>query len=421
MIPERPFMKKPTIAFCLAGVAAISFALILLVFCFYIVTWFNKKLIYEQRFASVIFIEEFRQSSEDLSRAAITYAATADSRFQEKYRNILDIREGITAPRNFDYQELYWNLAPIVSVLKDGLKTHRPLIDMMKQMGFGPEESAKLELAHNMTRDMIQIELAAMEEVERGGGSKESALRALYLLTDEAYLATKAQILNLIDETQTMVNKRTRLAVEKAHRQTEGVFFLLVSAVVAFAASASALFWLEKRRSTKLEKTSYHDPLTKLAKRAYLDLYLKLVTSKAKTDGEIVVLAFLDLNGFKGINDIFGHAQGDMVLKSVAKCLLAHVREKDLVARYGGDEFVVVFVAPSEHREQTLTRIKKALHSAFKQLATDIENIKVGAAVGISIYPRPATSITMLLRTADQAMYAAKGTDNLLMVRECTM
>ena len=58
---------------------------------------------------------------------------------------------------------------------------------------------------------------------------------------------------------------------------------------------------------------------------------------------------------------------------------------------------------------------------AFKQLLTDIENIKVGAAVGISIYPRPATSITILLRTADQAMYAAKGTDNLLTVRECTM
>jgi diguanylate cyclase (GGDEF)-like protein len=414
-------MEKPKIAFSLAGVAAISFIVILLVFCFYIVTWFNKKLIYEQRFASVLFIEEFRQSSEDLSRAAIAYASTADLRFKEKYRNILDIRDGIIAPRNFEYQELYWNLAPSVSVLKNGLKTHRPLIDMGKQLGFSPEESAKLELASNMTREMIQIELAAMEAVERGGGSKESSLQALYMLTDEAYLATKTQIINLIDETQTMVNKRTRLAMEKTLRQTEGFFLLLLSAVVAFAASASALFWLEKRRSTKLEKSSYHDPLTKLANRAYLDLYLKLVTSKAKTDGEVVVLAFLDLNGFKGINDIFGHAQGDFVLKSVAKCLLAHVREKDLVARYGGDEFVVVFVAPAAHREQTLTRMKKALHAAFKQLATDIENIKVGAAVGISVYPRPASSITMLLRTADQAMYAAKGTDNLLTVSELTL
>ena len=413
-------MKKPKIAFWLAGVAAISFAVILLVLIFYVVTWFNKKLIYEKRFASVLFIEEVRQTSEDLSRAAIAYAATGNSRFKEKYRNILDIRDGITAPRNFDNEELYSHWAPLVNTLEDGLKTHRPLMEMTKQLGFSPEESAKLELASNLTRDMMRIERAAMEEVERSGGSKESALQALYMLTDQAYLASKDQIINLIDETQAMVNKRTRLAVEKTLRQTEGFFLLLLSAVVAFAASASALFWLEKRRFTKLEKSSYHDPLTKLANRAYLDLYLKLVTSKAKADAEIVVLSFVDLNGFKGINDIFGHAQGDMVLKSVAKCLLAHVRENDLVARYGGDEFVVVFVAPVAHREQTLTRMKKALHSAFKQLATDIENIKVGAAVGISIYPRPATSITMLLRTADQAMYSAKGTDNLLTVREMT-
>ena len=413
-------MKKPKIAFWLAGVAAISFAVILLVLSFYVVTWFNKKLIYEKRFASVLFIEEVRQTSEDLSRAAIAYAATGNSRFKEKYRNILDIRDGITAPRNFDDEELYSHWVPLVNTLEDGLKTHRPLMEMTKQLGFSPEESAKLELASNLTRDMMQIERAAMEEVELSGGSKESALQALYMLTDQAYLASKAQIINLIDETQAMVNKRTRLAVEKTLRQTEGFFLLLLSAVVAFAASASALFWLEKRRFTKLEKSSYHDQLTKLANRAYLDLYLKLVTSKAKADGEVVVLSFVDLNGFKGINDIFGHAQGDMVLKSVAKCLLGHVRENDLVARYGGDEFVVVFVAPVAHREQTLTRMKKALHSAFKQIATDIENIKVGAAVGISVYPRPATSITMLLRTADQAMYSAKGTDNLLTVREMT-
>ena len=411
-------MKKPKIAVWLAGVAAISFAVILLVLSFYIVTWFNKKLIYEKRFASVLFIEEVRQTSEDLSRAAIAYAATGNSRFKEKYRNILDIRDGITAPRNFDDEELYSHWVPLVNTLEDGLKTHRPLMEMTKQLGFSPEESAKLELASNLTRDMMQIERAAMEEVERSGGSKESALQALYMLTDQAYLASKAQIINLIDETQAMVNKRTRLAVEKTLRQTEVFFLVLLSAVVAFAASASALFWLEKRRFIKLEKSSYHDPLTKLANRAYLDLYLKLVTSKAKSDGEVVVLAFLDLNGFKGINDIFGHAQGDFVLKSVAKCLLAHIREKDLVSRYGGDEFVVIFVAPAAHREQTLTRMKKALHAAFKQLATDIENIKVAAAVGISVYPRPATSITMLLRTADQAMYAAKGADNLLTVRE---
>ena len=240
-------MKKPKIAFCLSGVAAISFAVILLGFIFYIVTWFNKRLIYDQRFASVLFIEEVRQTSEDLSRSAIAYAATGHSRFKEKYRNILDIRDGITSPQNFGNEEFYWHWAPFVNTLKDNLKTHRPLIEMTKQLGFSPEESAKLELASNRTGDMMRIELAAMEAVERSGGSKESSLQALYVLTDEAYLAAKAQILNLIDETQSMVNKRTRLAVAKTLRQTEGVFFLLLSAVVAFAASASALFCVPRR------------------------------------------------------------------------------------------------------------------------------------------------------------------------------
>jgi diguanylate cyclase (GGDEF)-like protein len=413
-------MKKSKIAFCLTGVTAISFSVILIILIFHIFTWFNKKLIYEQRFASVLFIEEVRQSSEDLSRAAIAYAVTADPRFQEKYRNILDVRKGVASPQSLNYQTLYWNLAPFVTTLSSGLKTQRPLTEMAQSIGFSPEESAKLESAHTITQEMIQIELAAMEEVEQGGGSQESSLKALSMLTDEAYLAAKTQILSLIDETQTLVNKRTRLALEKTLKQTEGFFLLLVSAVVTLAASASALFWLEKRRSSGFEKSSFHDPLTKLANRAYLDLYLKLVTSTAKAREEIVVLAFLDLNGFKGINDIFGHAQGDMVLKSVAKSLLAHVREKDLVARYGGDEFVVLFVSPAAHRAQCLARMRKALHAAFKQLAKEFENIEIRAAVGISIYPSPATSITLLLRTADQAMYAAKGTENLLTVREFT-
>ena len=74
---------------------------------------------------------------------------------------------------------------------------------------------------------------------------------------------------------------------------------MLIAAVIAFAGSAGALFWLEKCRSSKFEKSSYHDPLTGLANRAYLDLYLELVTSRAESKEEVVALAFLDLNGFK--------------------------------------------------------------------------------------------------------------------------
>jgi diguanylate cyclase (GGDEF)-like protein len=403
-------MKKPNLAFCLAGTAAVSLSVVLLLIGFYSFNSFTKKLVYEQLFTSVHYIEALRQYSEDLSRAAIIYAITGDSDARKKYYNILNINDKLVTPRNFSSQDFTSD--------QDGSLKNNSLNIFMTKEGFSPEESAKLELAQNLIRDTIPIELAAMENVGRGSSLWETSLKALSMLTDGSYLATKAQILNLINETQLMLSKRTRLAEEKSLKQTEGLIFLLLFAIATFAASSTALFWLERRRSSDLEKGFYHDPLTKLANRAYLDAYLKRVTTKARAQEEIVVLAFLDLNGFKAINDIFGHARGDTVLKNVAKCLLAYVREKDLVARYGGDEFVVVFVAPAAHRDQTLARLKKALRSSFKQLARDAENIKVTAAVGISIYPQPAPSLAALLRTADQAMYAAKGYDTPLAVSE---
>lgn len=414
----RSSMKKPKITFYLAGIAAISFSAILFIFIYYIISWIDNRLSYENRFATLVLTEKLGHYSEDLARAAIIYAATADPRFKEKYRNILDSENALTDLQQFRYQKLYWNLFPIPIAANGPLNPHEPVLEMSKYIGFSPDESAQLEIIKKITGKMTQVELAAMEEVEHGGGSQESSLKALNMLSHAAYLEGKDEILNLIDETQRMVNERTRSALEKNARQTKGCFFMLIAAVIAFAGSAGALFWLEKCRSSKFEKSSYHDPLTGLANRAYLDLYLQLVTSRAESKEEVVALAFLDLNGFKAINDIFGHARGDELLSSVASSLLAHVREKDLVARYGGDEFVVVFVAPATHRKQTLARLKKALHFAFKQLAKDIQNIKIGAAVGISVFPYPATSLAMLLRTADQAMYAGKGIDSLLAMQE---
>lgn len=413
-------MKKPKTTFLLTISAMISFAVIFIIIGLYAFNWLSEKTLYEHRFGSIILIDKLRQSTEDLTRSALIYAASGDLRFKEKYHHILDARNGLTALQKFHYQKLHWNLFPFVSLSDDTFNPNESVFELTKYIGFSPEESAQLELIQTKTNTMIQIELLAMEEFEHGNGSKASSLKALSILSNASYLSSQAQILTLIDETQNRVIERTRLAVQKTRQQTKGLFLLLLSAIGAFAASSSARFFLEKTRASELEKISYHDRLTKLANRAYLDLYLKLVTSKANANEEIVALAFVDLNGFKAINDNFGHAEGDAVLKSVASSLLAHIRENDLVARYGGDEFVIVFVAPATHREQTLSRMKKALRTSFKQLGNDKQKTKVGAAVGISVYPYPSTSITKLLRHADEAMYDVKGIDTPLAVREYT-
>ena len=210
-------MKKPNLAFCLAGAAAVSLSVILLLIGFYSFSSFTKKLVYEQLFDSVNDIEALRQYSEDLSRAAIIYAITGDSDARKKYHNILTISDKLIAPRNFSSQDF-------TSEQNGSLKNNSLNILVTKE-GFSAEESAKLELVQNLIRETIPIELAAMENVGQGSSLWETSLKALSMLTDESYLATKAQILNLINETQLMMSKRTRLAEEKSLKQTEGLIF----------------------------------------------------------------------------------------------------------------------------------------------------------------------------------------------------
>jgi diguanylate cyclase (GGDEF)-like protein len=117
----------------------------------------------------------------------------------------------------------------------------------------------------------------------------------------------------------------------------------------------------------------------------------------------------VDLNGFKEINDCLGHLHGDEVLRGVAKRLREACREEDVVARFGGDEFVIVFSAPATHLETTVTRMRTAIEKAFEKPITDgFSNINVGAAVGIAIFPRDATTLAGLVKCADEAMYAVK-------------
>lgn len=284
--------------------------------------------------------------------------------------------------------------------------------------GFAHGESANLEISKNLTGEMIKREREGLAEGAHGKAYSETSIKARGSRSNEGGAAAKANNFTSNDETKIMAMERTHLLLENSVRKSKWSLILMLSGVIAFATSTGGLFFLEKRRSSVFEKNSYHDPLTKLANRAYLDVYLKLATSRAASKGEIVMLAFLDLNEFKALNDIFGHAHGDTLLKKVSSSLLHYVHKQDLVARYGGDEFVVVFVAPATHCKQALARMKRAIRLSFKQLANDIENLKVSAAVGISIYPSPSPSIALLLSHADEAMYAVKNAEAPLTIGE---
>ena len=117
-------------------------------------------------------------------------------------------------------------------------------------------------------------------------------------------------------------------------------------------------------------------------------------------------MCYFDLNGFKPINDRYGHDMGDEVLKITGRRLLEQVRGNDTAARIGGDEFVLVLTTVKDPAEvnQALRRVMAAIEQPI-----DLGVVRVSAAVGTALYPRDGTTTFELLRAADQAMYADKG------------
>jgi diguanylate cyclase (GGDEF)-like protein/PAS domain S-box-containing protein len=168
----------------------------------------------------------------------------------------------------------------------------------------------------------------------------------------------------------------------------------------------------------QLAHIAYHDPLTDLPNRLLLEEHLSRALARCERERGALALLFVDLDNFKLINDSFGHAAGDELLCAIAERLRRSTRAEDMVARQGGDEFLVL--ADSLARGSTsdgsgftvkdaaavvATKIRRLLEAPF--VVSGVE-IQVSASVGISIFPDDAADAETLLKHADVAMYKAK-------------
>ena len=150
-----------------------------------------------------------------------------------------------------------------------------------------------------------------------------------------------------------------------------------------------------------------HDILTNLPNRTLLqDRLTQAIATASRNDSRIAVL-FLDLDGFKNINDSLSHATGDRLLQLVAKRLLAAVRTSDTVSRLGGDEFVILLseVAHAGDAGVKAGKILNALSAPFEMLQN---TLRITGSIGVSTYPEDGRSAELLIRNADLAMYQAK-------------
>jgi|GEM_PF-187243 len=162
-----------------------------------------------------------------------------------------------------------------------------------------------------------------------------------------------------------------------------------------------------KAAEKKLKYLATHDQLTGLPTRVLCNDHIDGAMANARRKKSRAAILFVDLDGFKTINDTFGHDAGDRLLIGVAERLTSCVREVDTVARIGGDEFLVV-ISDVENRESAGVVAQKLVDMMGKPFLLQGKEASIGASVGVSIYPDDAENKECLVRCADEAMYVVK-------------
>jgi diguanylate cyclase (GGDEF)-like protein len=167
---------------------------------------------------------------------------------------------------------------------------------------------------------------------------------------------------------------------------------------------------LERRRlHDQLSYRAQHDALTGLPNRAMLEERLAAEMERATATGGLLGIIYMDLDGFKQINDTHGHDAGDAVLRETARRMTQCVRRGDTVARIGGDEFVVLL--PLLGRREDAENIAAKITAALRQpISFNQQTLNVGASVGIGIWPLDGEQPDLLLKSADAHMYREKNT-----------
>ena len=164
---------------------------------------------------------------------------------------------------------------------------------------------------------------------------------------------------------------------------------------------------LLRRGDARLRHLAHHDPLTDLPNRLLFESELARCVARAQRHSQQFAMLFLDIDHFKDVNDTFGHATGDRVLREVGQRLRQTVRAGDIVARLGGDEFTVV-LEDLAHAAEAARMAGKILAALEVPIPLGGQALKVTASIGVALFPADAADAESLTLAADTAMYRAK-------------
>lgn len=425
----------------------------------------------EIRYQSYLRADEVRQSSDDQTRMARTYTVTGDPRFEDYFHKIVAIRNG-NAPRPVAYERIYWDLITNSDRPPRPSGAVMPLQRILRDLGFSEREFKKLAEAQHGANDLVKMEQIAMNAMKgyfmdedgnftrKGKPDPDLARRVLH---SPEYHNAKARIMLPLDEFFLLLDKRTSDIIVQAEQKHATMMVALLTLVGFVGVSLLSLHRIFRQNvlqpierlndaahqieggqfpeqltieredevgqltstfnsmntslqhsASKISNLAFKDPLTQLPNRR---TFSDRLTQRLR-DGQSLALLFLDIDGFKKVNDTIGHAAGDDLLIEVAERLKRCLREDDqigrvytdsdgTIARLGGDEFVLLLpgVDVSAQAAAIARRIGVVLAEPFPYEEWEIP---MSASIGVTLAPRDGSDPEGLMRNADIAMYEAK-------------
>lgn len=255
-------------------------------------------------------------------------------------------------------------------------------------------------------------------------------LSAEVIRTGQALLLTPDTDVTLSEHVDTIVGKDSLDWLGVPLNSSKGIIGALVvqsysgdvryteqdKSLLQFVSNQIAAAIVRKQNETWLQYIAHHDPLTDLPNRELFHDRLQTALSRARRNKERLAVLYIDLDGFKQVNDGYGHAVGDLLLQEVAQRIRRCLRESDTVGRIGGDEFVVLLnnITLPEHGTVVAEKIRATLDRPFELAG---QRLHISSSIGVAVCPEHGDDNKQLIRHADEAMYAAKknGGNRLLM------
>ena len=248
------------------------------------------------------------------------------------------------------------------------------------------------------------IQRSSKQDASAVTRSGESRLTRFYLQQIQLLLT---DLESDITEMRVATNAHVAFSVKRASISILVVTILLIAILGLGYRNTSRAFAINRKLAEQLAHEAMHDALTLLPNRRFFNDWLEKSVAMAQRNDFSIAILFIDLDGFKQVNDRLGHDAGDQVLRVTAGRFQELMRGSDLLARMGGDEFAVL-VSQAPVNEALSVFAERIVGAMAEPIMIGSAAAKVGASVGIAVFPRDAQTVDSLVRASDEAMYQAK-------------